>query len=75
MLFKENVLVEVLYQLVIDWSSRLQKHQTLEILTIVGFLRIFLKYPIFFFRFLKFISSLCKNCCMHFILSEQDSPN
>ena len=36
-------------------------------------LRIFLN--ITFLRFLKFMSRVCKNCCMHFILSEQDSPN
>ena len=45
------VLSEVLYQikvqLVINWSSRRQKNQALEILTEVDFLRIFLKYHIF----------------------------
>ena len=63
--------------MVIDWSSRLKKHQTLEISTKVDLLRIFLKYHIFeiFEIHLKFICSLCKKCCMHFILSEQDSPN
>ena len=51
-----------------------QKHQTLEILTKVDFYTFFLKIS-HISRFLKFINSLCKNCCMHFILLEVDSLN
>ena len=49
------------------------KFQKLEISTKVDFLRIlfFLKYIIF--EILNFSSSLCRNCCLHFILSDQDS--
>ena len=51
-----------------------KKHQTLEVFTNVEFLHIF-KKNITFLRFLKFINRLCKSCCMHFILSEQDRSN
>ena len=41
-------LYQIKVQLVINWSSRFKKkHQTLEILTKVEFLRIFFKYHIF----------------------------
>ena len=65
-------------QLVINWSSRLQKtHKTLEILTKVDFFTHFLKYHIFrdFLNSLVIVSSWCKNCCMNFISPEQDRPN
>ena len=42
-----GVLYQILVQFVINWSSRPQKRQTLEILTKVDFLRIVLKYHIF----------------------------
>ena len=49
------------------------KFQKLEISTKVDFLRIlfFKKYIIF--EILNLSSSLCRNCCLHFILPEQDS--
>ena len=40
-MFFIEVLYQLIVQLVIDRSSRLQKYQTLEILTKVDFLRIF----------------------------------
>ena len=42
-----DVSYQIKVQLVINWSSRLNKHQALEILTKVDFLRIFLRYHIF----------------------------
>ena len=56
-----------------NWPSRLQKHQTLPILTKVDFYAFF-KISLFSI-FLKSISCSCLNLCMHFILSEQDSPS
>ena len=46
---------------VTNWSTRLEQHQKIESLLMVGFYA-FLKilhFSIFFFRFLKFISSSC----------------
>ena len=70
------VSIEVLYQikvqLVIDRSTRVKKNETLKIWLKYIYTHFLTSY---FSRFLKFISSLGKNCCMHFNISEQDSPN
>ena len=57
---------------VTNWPIRLEKkHQTIESLLMVDvyvFLKIFTRLFRDFSRFLKFISSPCSNCYMHFII-------
>ena len=62
--------------MVTNWSVRLEKHQTIEILLLVDFYA-FLKCCIFqnFSRFLKFGSISWYNCYMHLILFEHCRPN
>ena len=64
MLFEENmglseVLFQIKVQIVIKWSSRLQKHQTLETFTKVDFFAFVKTTHIDISILLKFISSSC----------------
>ena len=80
--FKEKMVLRVVYiKLKFRWLqtglSDWKKHQTIEILLMVEYLRIFLKCCIFqnFSRFLKFTSIPWSNCWIHLILFEHCRPN
>ena len=72
----ESCFYKIDVKMITNWSVRLEKHQIIDILLMVDFLRISKMLHLSkFFEILKFTSISWYNCKMHLILFEHCRPN